>query len=174
MFYVLHEKSLLVLKALLLLPVKHAQIHFNVFHSKDTTRRGTIARDFLNHFSKTAAQIIFASCKDTQISYQIVLYWMFLHFTTCFTVPRPNLGHVKLFLTLRNGSWTCLHSQRALEIPEQDKCGQKSVTSSLMHYSKNHWEDVSLIPLIKCAQWDLTRSLHERGWTHSKNSLHWF
>lgn len=168
MFYVLHEKSLLVLKALLLLPVKHAQIHLNIFHSKDTTRRGTIARDFLDHFSKTAAQIIFASCRGTQIFYTIVLYCMFLHFTTCFTVPRPNLGHVKLFLTLGNGSWTCLQSQRALEIPEQGKCGQKSVTTDgLWQESLGRCEFSSLDK-----GWDLIWLLHDRGWTPSKNYLH--
>lgn len=171
MFYVLHEKSLLVLRALLLLPVKHAQIHFNIFHSKDTTRRETILRDFLDHFSKTAAQIIFASCKGAQISYTIVYSECFCILVPflLFTVPRPNLGQLKLFLTLGNGP---AYSRRALEIPEEDKCGQKSVTTSPVHCGKSHWEDVSLIPLIKCAGWDLIWSLHEKGWTHSKNSLH--
>lgn len=94
MFYVLQEKSLLVLKVLLLLPVKHAQICFSTFYSKDTTKKGTHARDFLNCFSKTAAQIILASAShflQVHTRYHIQLFYAECFCISLFVLVPPDL-----------------------------------------------------------------------------------
>lgn len=105
MFYVLCEKSLLVLKSLLLLPVKHAQINFHILFQR-YDKKGTNARDFLNHFSKTADLIFFFFYLCILFPANVCRFHRQLFNAECFCVSLLILEFLDLALDNQNSSKT--------------------------------------------------------------------